>query len=57
MKLETETEVRSKNTPAITDYHHGWGETQQNENLRNYNFKVFFRKETALDIQSNIKTL
>ncbi len=37
MKLETE--VRSKNTPAITAYRHTCRERQQNENLRDYNFK------------------
>ncbi len=38
---ETETEVRSKNTPAITDYRHGCSEKQENENLRDYNFKHY----------------
>ncbi len=40
MKLETETKVRSKNTPAITAYRHRCRERQRNENLRDYNFKV-----------------
>ncbi len=32
MKLETETEVRSKNTPAITDYrYHTIGAEKDNE--------------------------
>ncbi len=30
---ETETEVSSKNTPAITDYRHRCRERQRNENL------------------------
>ncbi len=34
--VETETEVRSKNTSAITDYCHRCCERQQN--LRDYNF-------------------
>ncbi len=33
MKPETETEVRSKNSPAITAYHHRCCERQWNENL------------------------
>ncbi len=37
---ETETEVRSKNTPAITDYRHRCYERQQNENLRDYNLST-----------------
>ncbi len=37
MTTDDETlEVRSKNTPAITDYRR---EKQRNENLRDYNFK------------------
>ncbi len=40
MKLETE--VRSKNTPAITDYHHRCRERQQNENPRDYDFNISF---------------
>ncbi len=36
---ETETEVRSKNTPAITDYRHRCRKKQRNENLRDDNFK------------------
>ncbi len=32
LKLETETEVRSKNTPAITDYHHRCRERQRSSN-------------------------
>ncbi len=39
MKLETETEVRSRNTPAIIDYHHSYRKRQQNENLQDYDFK------------------
>ncbi len=39
MKLKTETEVRPKNTSAISDYCHRCCEKQQNENLRDYNFK------------------
>ncbi len=39
MKLETETEANSKNTPAITDYCRRCRERQQNENLWDYNFK------------------
>ncbi len=35
---ETETEVRSKNTPAITAYHRRCRERQRNENLPDYNF-------------------
>ncbi len=42
MKLETETEVRSKNTPAITDYRHRCRERQQNENPQDCNFKYHF---------------
>ncbi len=33
---ETETEVRSKNTAAVTDYRHTCCERQQNENLPDY---------------------
>ncbi len=39
-ETETEIEVKSKNTPAITDYRHRCCERQQNENLRDYNFKM-----------------
>ncbi len=39
MKLENETEVRSQNTPAITDYRQRRHERQQTENLEDYNFK------------------
>ncbi len=35
---ETETEVSSKNTPAITDYRHRCREREQNENLWDYDF-------------------
>ncbi len=38
MKLETETEVRSKNTPAITAYAIGVAKKQQNDEW-DYNFK------------------
>ncbi len=38
-ETETETKVRSKNTPAITDYRHRCCERQQNENVRDYNLK------------------
>ncbi len=38
MKLESETEVRSKNSPAITDYRHRCGERHENKNLQDYNF-------------------
>ncbi len=47
MKLETEIEVRSKNTPAITDYHHTCRKREQNENRdlinRDYNFKLLIQ--------------
>ncbi len=39
MKLETETEVRYKNTPAITPSRHRCRERQLNENLWDYDFK------------------
>ncbi len=41
MKLETETEVRSKNAPAITDYRHRCRKREQNEILQDYNFSIF----------------
>ncbi len=37
---ETETEVRSKNTPTIINYCHRCRERQQNENLRDFKFKM-----------------
>ncbi len=40
MKLEAETELRSKNTPVITDYRHRCRERKQNENLHDFNFKT-----------------
>ncbi len=36
--METETEVKSKNKPAITDYRHRCHEKERNENLPDYNF-------------------
>ncbi len=39
MTTDDETwEVRSKNTPAITDYRHRCHERERNENLWDYNF-------------------
>ncbi len=40
MKLESETEVRSKNTPVITAYCLKCRERQRNENLWDYIFKI-----------------
>ncbi len=45
MKFEIETEVNSKNTPAITDCHHRSHERQQIKILWDYDFKyihIFF---------------
>ncbi len=39
-ELESETEARSKNTPAITAYVHRCRKRQQTENLWDYNFKA-----------------
>ncbi len=42
MTTDDETwEVRSKNTPVIKDYRHTCCEREQNENLRDDNFKDF----------------
>ncbi len=41
MTTDDETwEVRSKNTPAITDYRHRCRERQQNENLWDFKFSM-----------------
>ncbi len=64
MKLETETEVRSKNTPAITDYCHRCRERQQNEHFRDYNFKylpifllVFLPLFIAQEVETSAKNI
>ncbi len=49
INLEIETEVRSKNTPAITDYRQRCRERQRKENLRDYNFKEDFDDEDRKD--------
>ncbi len=45
-ETETETEVSSKNIPAIIDYRHPCHERQRNENLWDYNFNS--TKEVSL---------
>ncbi len=47
--VKPETEVRSKNTPAITDYR---CQRQRNENLREYDFKWYNHIKAALPSQA-----
>ncbi len=50
-ETETETEVRSKNTSAVTAYR--CCERQRNENFRDYNFKdMFFTLTLHLSVAS-----
>ncbi len=44
--MKPETEVRSKNTPAITAYRHMRDmKDERNENLRDFNFKVLVQQK------------
>ncbi len=44
MTTDDETDVRSKNTPAITAYCHRCRKRQQNENIRDKNNNNNFKK-------------